>query len=310
MRNAFKTIALLFAVVAAPASADLNWMDYGDAVQHARKHNKLMLVSIPNHDIIGFGSYRALTDKTVAATLGKDVVITGYKPNESSDETPYGIRLLAFAPTAECLAKVDIPAQPEHVPARLQAALHTHTLLIEARKSKNTENKIRLLKECYDELSWQAGFRMLNYDDRRILWESREKLMRKIAALDTNNTTGLKKEVAALDQLRQFQSTLAACADHPETLIATVDKLLQESMPANKFYLYKVKGLVQMITAQTPEDLSNSATAVLKAYYAMNEGEKQRAFNSDVSHWAIMQPNAQAHMLQYLKSRIAPQKSK
>lgn len=310
MRNIFKIIAILAAIVAQPASADINWMDYGDAVQYARKNNKLLLVSTPNHDIIGFGSYHALTDKTVAASLEKKVVLTGYRPDESGKVTPYGIRILAFAPTAECLAKVDIPPQPELVPARLHAALHMHSLLIEARKAKKEEDKLRLLKECYDELTWRAGFRMLGYQDRRLLWESREKLMRKIAALDTKNTTGLRDEVAALEQLIQFRSTLAACADDPEKLIATTDELLPKSLPPNKFYLYKVKALVQMLTSQTAEDLNNAATAALKAYYAMEEGERQRSYSQDVTSWAIMHPSSQDHVLHYLKSRIAPQKQK
>ncbi len=86
----------------------------------------------------------------------------------------------------------------------------------------------------------------------------------RIAELDTANVTGIRDEIKAQEQMEDVVSRLRAAGRDGKALLAIVEGALQHAYPQNRAALLEIKMGVQLMNAQTEEDVLAAKKTLLE----------------------------------------------
>ncbi len=86
----------------------------------------------------------------------------------------------------------------------------------------------------------------------------------RIAELDTANVTGIRDEIKAQEQMEDVVSRLRAAGRDGKALLAIVEGALQHAYPQNRAALLEIKMGVQLMNAQTEDDVLAAKKTLLE----------------------------------------------
>ncbi len=89
-------------------------------------------------------------------------------------------------------------------------------------------------------------------------------LRQRIAELDVNNTTGLRDEIKAQEQMVEVVTKLRAAGQDAPALLAIVNEALPNACPQNRSRLLEMKMGIQLMTAETVEDILAAKKTLLE----------------------------------------------
>ena len=135
----------------------------------------------------------------------------------------------------------------------LDAALATAALLAKAETQQGAEQVATLA----------AAYKSLPEDLR----ENASALRQRIIALDTDDTSGMKRLQRVQDQRVALQQAVSQAASAAEA-IAIVDKALPTAEPENKAGMLQIKFQLMFMSAQTVDDIKASAEVMRQAIEA------------------------------------------
>ena len=130
------------------------------------------------------------------------------------------------------------------VQAALDPALENVAALAAAEKLTGDE-KTKALAACYEALPDSVK-------------ESAKSLRDKIVANDPNDISGLKAEVEAEKQLAEIDAKLIAAGNDMKKVLATLEALMPEVLPANKPIMLNSLFELRMITSENEQDLEKA----------------------------------------------------
>ncbi len=146
-----------------------------------------------------------------------------------------------------------VGGQPNLTAARepLDAAL-ANAAALKAAEALEGEAKVKALHAVYEKLpeEFRAG----------------SGLRARIAELDTTNATGMRDAIKAQEQLEAVMARLQAAGQDTRSMLDTVDAALAEACPQNRSALLQMKASIQLMGAETVEDIrALKATMLLLA---------------------------------------------
>ena len=130
------------------------------------------------------------------------------------------------------------------VQAALDPALENVAALAAAEKLTGDE-KTKALAACYEALPDSVK-------------ESAKSLRGKIVANDPNDLSGLKAEVEAEKQLAEIEAKLIAAGNDMKKVLATLEALMPEVLPANKPIMLNSLFELRMLTSENEQDLEKA----------------------------------------------------
>lgn len=116
---------------------------------------------------------------------------------------------------------------------------------LEAASKLTGEEQVKALAACYKALP----------DDVK---ESAKALRERILSVDTNDISGLQAEVKAEQQLDEFGKKIETIGDDPKALLTALLAMKEEALPPNKPLLLNSIFNLQMMTAESVEDLETA----------------------------------------------------
>ena len=252
------------AAIVAPAFA-AEWLtDLEAAKKQAAAENKAILVDFTGSDWCGYciRLKKNVFDKPEFADYAKDkfVLLEIDVPNNPkfdrellkknrqlcSDFNVSGFpTILVLTPQGE-VAGGFVGGKPNlnAVQAALDPALENVAALAAAEKLTGDE-KTKALAACYEALPDSVK-------------ESAKSLRGKIVANDPNDLSGLKAEVEAEKQLAEIEAKLIAAGNDMKKVLATLEALMPEVLPANKPIMLNSLFELRMITSENEQDLEKA----------------------------------------------------
>ncbi len=252
------------AAIVAPAFA-AEWLtDLEAAKKQAAAENKAILVDFTGSDWCGYciRLKKNVFDKPEFADYAKDkfVLLEIDVPNNPkfdrellkknrqlcSDFNVSGFpTILVLTPQGE-VAGGFVGGKPDlnAVQAALDPALENVAALAAAEKLTGDE-KTKALAACYEALPDSVK-------------ESAKSLRGKIVANDPNDLSGLKAEVEAEKQLAEIEAKLIAAGNDMKKVLATLEALMPEVLPANKPIMLNSLFELRMITSENEQDLEKA----------------------------------------------------
>ena len=252
------------AAIVAPAFA-AEWLtDLEAAKKQAAAENKAILVDFTGSDWCGYciRLKKNVFDKPEFADYAKDkfVLLEIDVPNNPkfdrellkknrqlcSDFNVSGFpTILVLTPQGE-VAGGFVGGKPDlnAVQAALDPALENVAALAAAEKLTGDE-KTRALAACYKALPDSVK-------------ESAKSLRGKIVANDPNDLCGLKAEVEAEKQLAEIEAKLIAAGNDMKKVLATLEALMPEVLPANKPIMLNSLFELRMLTSENEQDLEKA----------------------------------------------------
>lgn len=116
---------------------------------------------------------------------------------------------------------------------------------LEAASKLTGEEQVKALAACYKALP--DGVK-----------ESAKPLRDRILSMDPNDVSGLQAEVKAEQQLDEFGKKIEAIGDDPKALLTALLAMKEEALPPNKPLLLNAIFNLQMMTAESVEDLEKA----------------------------------------------------
>ena len=252
------------AAIVAPAFA-AEWLtDLEAAKKQAAAENKAILVDFTGSDWCGYciRLKKNVFDKPEFADYAKDkfVLLEIDVPNNPkfdrellkknrqlcSDFNVSGFpTILVLTPQGE-VAGGFVGGKPDlnAVQAALDPALENVAALAAAEKLTGDE-KTKALAACYEALPDSVK-------------ESAKSLRGKIVANDPNDLSGLKAEVEAEKQLAEIEAKLIAAGNDMKKVLATLEALMPEVLPANKPIMLNSLFELRMLTSENEQDLEKA----------------------------------------------------
>ncbi len=252
------------AAIVAPAFA-AEWLtDLEAAKKQAAAENKAILVDFTGSDWCGYciRLKKNVFDKPEFADYAKDkfVLLEIDVPNNPkfdrellkknrqlcNDFNVSGFpTILVLTPQGE-VAGGFVGGKPNlnAVQAALDPALENVAALAAAEKLTGDE-KTKALAACYEALPDSVK-------------ESAKSLRGKIVANDPNDLSGLKAEVEAEKQLAEIEAKLIAAGNDMKKVLATLEALMPEVLPANKPIMLNSLFELRMITSENEQDLEKA----------------------------------------------------
>ncbi len=89
-------------------------------------------------------------------------------------------------------------------------------------------------------------------------------LRARVAELDTANVTGIRDEIKAEEQMTAVVDELRAAGEDGAKLLAIVDAALADALPQNRVGLLQMKVSIQLMTAETVEDILAAKKTLLE----------------------------------------------
>ncbi len=89
-------------------------------------------------------------------------------------------------------------------------------------------------------------------------------LRTRLAELDTANITGILDEIKAQQQMTDVVSRLRAAGQDTKAMLAVVDAALAEAYPKNRAALLQMKVSIQLMAAETEEDILAAKATLLQ----------------------------------------------
>ena len=252
------------AAIVAPAFA-AEWLtDLEAAKKQAAAENKAILVDFTGSDWCGYciRLKKNVFDKPEFADYAKDkfVLLEIDVPNNPkfdrellkknrqlcSDFNVSGFpTILVLTPQGE-VAGGFVGGKPDlnAVQAALDPALENVAALAAAEKLTGDE-KTKALAACYEALPDSVK-------------ESAKSLRGKIVANDPNDLSGLKAEVEAEKQLAEIEAKLIAAGNDMKKVLATLEALMPEVLPANKPIMLNSLFELRMLSSENEQDLEKA----------------------------------------------------
>ncbi len=166
------------------------------------------------------------------------------------------------------------------VQAPLDAAL-ANVAALKAAEGLEGEAQLQALHAVYKQLP----------EEMRAISSLRER----IAALDTADATGIRADMAAEKQMKEVYARLQAAGRDGAALLAVVNEALENALPQNRAAILEAKVGIQLMVAETEED-------VLAAKKTMLEMAEADAEHADAIRTMVEQRFADpAKVLQMLK---------
>ncbi len=89
-------------------------------------------------------------------------------------------------------------------------------------------------------------------------------LRERIAELDADNTTGIRDEIRAQEQMADVLAQLQSAGQDGQALLAVVNEALSEACPQNRAALLEIKMGIQLMSAQTEADILAAKATLLE----------------------------------------------
>lgn len=281
-RKTFRML-LPLALMAAPLSA-AEWMtDYTAAKAKAAAENKAVLLDFTGSDWCGwcirlrndvldkpaFDAYAKDKFVLVEVDMPRDPAKLSPEQRQANEALCKQFRISGF-PTlivttpegAVTGGFVGGRADEAGVEQPLDKALEVGRQLAEAARLEG-EPKLQALTAAYQAIP-------------KDLQDAATGLRDEIAALDTEDTTGIRHQAAVRAQQEEIAADVQAATTEADA-IARIDAWLEKAMPENKFELYYNKSNMMMMTAESVADLEAAEKVAYQAYECMPEADKPRA---------------------------------